>query len=184
MNKNYKADRKDVALVVVDIQDSLANAVEGKEEIKKQTAILEKAANIFQIPVVFTTQYKKGLGDINEELKSLVKDALSFDKVHFSIVEEEEIKEGLKKLGKKQLIVTGMETHICILNSVIDLLKEGYEVFVPFDAVGSREEKNKENALQLMSKMGAVITNTESLLFQLLGKSTVPEFKEVQNLIK
>lgn len=184
MNKNYKVNRNEVGLMIIDIQDSLAKAVVNEEEMKRETQILIKTANILDIPIVFTTQYKKGLGDTNQELMDLAPEAPSYDKVHFGIFGEEEIKTGIEKMGKKQFIVVGMETHICVLSSVIDLLEAGYEVFVPFGAVSSRDEKNTKNALDLMSKMGAVVTNMETILFQLCVKSSLPEFKDVQNLIK
>lgn len=184
MNKNYEVNREDVGLIIIDIQDSLAKSVVNEKEMKEETKKLIQAAKILDLPIAFTTQYKKGLGDTNQELRDLAPDAPSFDKVHFGIFGEEGIKEAIEKMGKKQFIVVGMETHICVLSSVIDLLGEGYEVFVPLGAVGSRDQRNIDNALTLMLKMGAVVTNTESILFQLCVKSTCPEFKEIQNLIK
>lgn len=179
-----KVRKEEALLLVIDIQDSLAKAVHRSEDLKKSARILLEAADAFGLPVLVTTQYKKGLGDLSESLLPYTKEADFYDKTLFSIYEDEKIKKAVDDSGKKDLIVVGMESHICVMSSVLDLLEAGYRVFVPEDGIGSRTEKNHKNALGQMGKNGAVITNVESLLFQMLGGSSAPEFKRVQGLIK
>jgi len=181
--KNYKLNREDVVIVFIDIQDKLLKAMYNADEIVKNSTVLSNVANIIGASSLFTVQYPKGLGYTNDKIKEPLKDKEEFAKLSFNICDDEEIMKEIEKIGKKQFVICGMETHICILQSVRALLEKGYEVFLVEDAVGSRTEKNSKNGLEQLRDMGAVITNTETVLFDLAGIAGTDEFKTLQKLI-
>ncbi len=172
-------------LIIIDIQDKLLNASFNKNTLEKKSSILAKAANILNIPTIVTEQYPKGLGNTI----TAIKDALSaetkfFEKLSFSALENEEIANALKTSNKKQIIICGIESHICVNQTVSALLEDGYEVFVIKDACGSRAEVEYNAGLDRMKENGAHIITTEIALFEWLKSSKHPNFKEVQSLIK
>ena len=183
MNR-WKLNREDALVLCIDYQDKLAKSVYNREEIEKHNQNIIKTANIYKVPILFTTQYKKGLGDVSPALFDLVDKKESLDKTAFSIMEEETIVKALEAAGKKQIIVTGIESHICVLSSVRDLIDAGYQVFVPRNCISSREESCHINGLDQMREYGAVISNSESILFEIAKVSGTPEFKQMQALIK
>ena len=170
----------DSTLLVIDIQEKLVNMLEN-EEVKNNAIKIAKACGILELPTVITEQYPKGLGNTIEEIKSAIQNAEYVEKTTFSAYKEEEVQ---KLLSQKQVIILGIETHICVLQTAIDLLNAGYEVFVVQDACGSRSEENKQAALRRLIHAGAQIITTEMVLFELLESSKHPRFKEVQALIK
>ncbi|MDO5036972.1 MAG: isochorismatase family protein [Tissierellia bacterium] len=180
----HKLKREDCLFLFIDIQDSLARAMSGGQEAIKQAEILAKTAEIMDIDTIFTTQYKKGLGDFTESIRQERSRAIDFDKAAFSAMLEEDFVKILEETGKNTLVVSGMETHICCLFTVRDLLEAGKKVVVAFDAMASRNPENKAYALEEMRDMGATIRSTESILFDLNSVSGTPEFKAVQKLIK
>lgn len=184
MNSRWKLKREDCLLLAIDFQDRLIQGMYDAEDLIKQNQILLQGCGIYKVPVLFTTQYKKGLGDLSESLGQYAKDVKSIDKNGFSVWTQAEVQEELKRQGKKQIIVTGMESHICVLASVRDLIDAGYEVFLPRDCVSSRNPMRYTNGLDQMREYGAVISNTESILFEIARVSGTPEFKEMQKLIK
>ena len=167
-------------LLVIDVQDKLVNML-SDENVKKNSIKLAKACGILEIPTVITEQYPKGLGSTIEEIKEALPNAEFIEKTSFSAFKEDEIK---KFLSQKQIIIYGIETHICVLQTALDLLKEGYEVFVVQDACGSRNEENKLAALRRLIHAGAQIVTTEMVIFELLETSKHHNFKEVQAIIK
>ena len=181
----FKLKRDDAVLVVVDIQKKLVKIMPEKpyEKILKNNIRLVKASKILNVPVLYTQQYTKGLGETVDELKELM-DKEHVEKLTFSCCGENSFMNELKKLGKKSVLLTGMETHICVLQTAIDLLENGFNVFVVADAVCSRFKDNWKFGLEYMRQAGAKVTVTETVLFQLLERSDVAEFKEVQQLIK
>lgn len=184
MNNRWKLKREDCLLLAVDFQDRLIQGMYNPEEFMKENQTLVQGCKIYDVPILFTTQYKKGLGELSESIGQYAKDAKRIDKNGFSVWTQEEVQEELKRQGKKQIIVTGMESHICILASVRDLIDAGYEVFLPRDCVSSRDPMRYTNGLDQMREYGAVISNTESILFEIARVSGTPEFKEMQKLIK
>ena len=167
-------------LLVIDVQEKLVNMLEG-DEVKNNAVKIAKACGILEIPTVITEQYPKGLGSTIEEIKEALPNAEYIEKTTFSALKEDEVK---KFLSQKQVIIFGIETHICVLQTAMDLLSEGYEVFVVQNACGSRDEANKQAALRRLIHAGAQIVTTEMVLFELLEGSKHPNFKEVQALIK
>lgn len=170
------------SLIVIDIQEKLVNAVSEGEICVKNAAKLVKAANILNIPTVITEQYPKGLGKTVEEIET--KQQTVFEKSAFSALYHSEIKEYIKSLDKKQMIICGIEAHICVLQTAEDLINNGYEVFMINDASSSRSEINYNSAIEYAKQIGIKVISTEIALFQLLKTSKHPNFKEVQALIK
>ncbi|MBQ4115032.1 isochorismatase family protein [bacterium] len=172
-------------LLIIDIQEKLLNAAYNKESIAKNSEILSKSASILEIPTIISEQYPKGLGFTINNIKDNVSDTtLIIEKTSFSALEEDAIYKAIKKQKKKQIIICGIETHICVYQTIISLLKKGYDVSIIIDASGSRSEFQHNNALNMLQKAGANIKTTEMVLFELLKSSKHPKFKEVQNLIK
>jgi nicotinamidase-related amidase len=146
---------------------------------------LAKAANILNIPTIVTEQYPKGLGSTVEGLKSeFTQDTFVTEKASFSAMLEPQFSEKIRSLNKKQIIIGGIETHICVLQTAADLLKEGYEVYVIKDACASRKKDEYKAGLELLKQYGAKISCVEITLFEWLKTSKHHDFKSVQALIK
>jgi nicotinamidase-related amidase len=178
-------DRGNALLLVVDVQDRLASAMpkDGMAQLQKNAAVLIRAARRLDLPVVATEQYPKGLGRTIPALRELL-DAPPMEKLEFSCGASKPIARHIVGTGRKQVIVAGMESHVCVFQTVRDLLRGGFSVFLVQDAVVSRTEENREVGLRLCEKAGATVTSTEAVLFDLLGVAGTPEFKELAPLIK
>ncbi len=176
-----KLERARAALVVVDVQEAFRKAVPEFEHVAEQTARLVQGADAMGIPVVVTEQYPKGLGHtVPEVADHLPAGTEAIEKVRFSAAEAD----GFDLEGRDQAIVCGIETHVCVNQTVLDLLDEHVEVHVVGDAVGSRTDANRELGLHKAEQAGAVLTSVETALFELLGGSDAAEFREVQALVK
>ena len=168
----FALTKEEAVLMVIDIQERLVPVMEKKEQVIGNTNILISISNELNIPILVTEQYPKGLGRTVEALKT------SFTACTEALVSD------LEKLGRKKIIITGMETHVCVFQTVRDLIKRGYHVFVVQDGVCSRTEENYKNGLDLMDRMGAMVTNTETVFFDLMKAAGTPEFKKLSKLIK
>jgi nicotinamidase-related amidase len=176
--------KDDTLLVIVDIQTKLLNVIFEKERVLSSCGKLIRAAKILEIPMIMTEQYPKGMGRTDPEILKLVQDTKAIEKLHFSCCGAEGFNKRIESLGKKQIILMGIETHVCVLQTVHDLLHRGYFVYVPYDAVSSRKESDYKNALDRMRQAGAVIGSMESAVFELLEKAGTPVFKEISKIIK
>jgi nicotinamidase-related amidase len=175
-----RLDRDRSALVVVDVQEGFRKALPEFERIAEATATLVRGADAIGVPVLITEQYPKGLGETAPEIaEALPDDARPLEKTVFSAAEAE----GFDLGGRDQVIVCGIETHVCVNQTVLDLLASGADVQVVEDAVGSRFADNKRIGLHKMERAGAVLTSVETSLFELLGRAGTDEFKTVQKLI-
>jgi nicotinamidase-related amidase len=175
-----KLDRDRAALVVVDVQEGFRKAIPDFERVAKATATLIQGAETIGIPVVITEQYPKGLGETVPEVSEYLPDGIApIEKVVFSAAEAE----GFDLSDRDQALVCGIETHVCVNQTVGDLLEDGKEVQVVEDAVGSRTEENRRIGLHKMEREGATLTSVETALFELLGRAGTDEFKTVQRLI-
>ncbi len=181
--KKYRIEKDNSLMLMIDIQEKLAPAIFNSEKIVKNQKILIESFNKLNIPILYTEQYPKGLGRTLTELKDLLKENEPIEKIVFSAYTKE-LSEKLEMLNIKDVIITGMEAHVCVYQTVRDLIENGKNVFVVKDAVGSRTEENYENALFMMNDLGAVITNTETLLFDLIEKAGTDDFKFISKLIK
>jgi len=180
----YILDKNNAALLIIDIQERLAVVMDRKEQVVKNTLHLVELEKIQKFPIVVTEQYPKGLGKTVPEIQSALPLYLPFEKISFNCCGDAFFNEHMKRLGKKQVIVAGMETHICVLQTCLGLLKGGYDVHLVADAVCSRTKANWRSGLELIRDAGGVLTNTETVLFQLLGVAGTPEFKAISNRIK
>ncbi len=179
-----KLSQTNSLVLVIDVQDKLVNMLE-KDTIVSKTAKLVEAAKILQIPVVVTEQYPKGLGNtVAPVIDSMPADCSVFEKVSFSALESEEIADKIKSYGKKQIVICGIETHICVHQTTAALIEAGYDVYVIKDACASRNKYEFKQGIEAMSQNGAKISCLEIALFEWLGSAKHPNFKEVQTLIK
>ncbi len=167
--------------LIIDIQEKLVKML-NDNSVKDSAIKLAKTAKILNIPVIITEQYPKGLGTTIEEIKSELPNADYIEKTAFSAFYE--IKSKLETKQKKHIIIFGIETHICVLQTAFDLLNNGYEVFVVKNASGSRNNENKETALRRLIHANSQIVTDEMVIFELLKTSRHPDFKEVQAIIK
>lgn len=182
MNK-FTLSPKDTSLLVIDFQEKLVPAMYRSEDTIKNAGILIKIAKALEIPTIVTEQYPKGIGHTIETLSTLFSDTMPIEKMSFSACTTE-VTDELSKAPRKKILITGIESHVCVFQTVRALLSHNYQVFVVSDAVSSRREENYRNGLDQMREMGAVITNTETVLFDLLKESTHPKFKELSKLIR
>ena len=178
------ADRNQSQLVIVDMQIKLSNVMSSHiDSVVKNCATLLQSAALLEIPVLFTEQYPQGLGPTLPELAQYMAGKKAVEKTAFSCCGEPAFSRQL--LGDhSQVILAGMEAHICILQTALDLLAQGKTVFVLEDAVISRNPENKRNALNRMREAGVIITNTESLVFEWLGTATGDAFKKISQLVR
>ncbi|HEB73624.1 MAG TPA: isochorismatase family protein, partial [Candidatus Desulfofervidus auxilii] len=154
-----------------------------KEQLLQDVIKLLKGCSIFQLPTITTEQYPQGLGPTLPEIDSFLDETNIFSKLSFSGYTPE-VKDCLEKIGKKKVILIGLESHVCVFQTCRDLLKNGYQVFIPIECVSSRSPIHMHNALELMQNMGAWITNVETVLFDLLKTAQAPEFKSISSLVK
>jgi len=184
---DFTLPRKQTALVIVDFQERLFPAMDPdrKEEMRKNTALLLELARVLRLPILFTEQYPEGLGRTVPEVAELLPEgAEPFAKVEFSCWRAEGFAQQFRYLDLKAVILIGMESHVCVLGTALDMLREGVRVHVPGDAVVSRTEANRRVGLDLMERAGAVITSTETVVFQLLERAGTPEFKALSKLLR
>lgn len=179
-----KLDSDNCILLVIDIQEKLLNSVFNKETCEQNANIMVKVASALDIPILITEQYPKGLGATVLSLKESAKNELYFEKNTFSALENEELYKKLNNLEKKQIIIFGIETHICVSQTISDLISKGYEVHIIKNASSSRTESEHLAGLERIKDFGASIITTEIAMFELLRTSKHPKFKELQNLIK
>ncbi len=175
-----KLDRERAALVVVDLQEAFRKAIPDFDRVAGAAATLIDGAEAMGVPIKVTEQYPKGLGRTVPEVAEHLPDTVRpIEKVRFSAAEAD----GFDLDGRNQALVCGIETHVCVSQTVLDLLDAGVEVHVVADAVGSRTEANRELGLHKAERAGAVLTSVEAALFELLGGSDAAEFKQVQGLV-
>ena len=177
-------DENDSLLLVIDVQEKLVEAVK-KNSVVDKTAKLVKAAKILNIPVIVSEQYPKGLGNTIAEVKNnLSSDTYILEKTSFSLLRETGFIDKLKTYGKKQIVLCGIETHICVYQTAIELISAGFEVVVVKDCCASRNKYEFEQGINAMQSGGAKISCLEIILFEWLKSARHQNFKEVQALIK
>jgi isochorismate hydrolase len=174
-------------IVIIDLQTHLTTVMPIKvlARLKRNINILLQGAATLSIPVLTTEQYPKGLGPTEPEIVDLLpKDTLIFEKTRFSCTGAEKFLDKLKETGRKQVILVGIEAHVCVLQTAVHLIDEGYQVFVAADGICSRHRENYEASLKRMRSANVVICNTESILFEWLRDSKHEHFKELSRLVQ
>jgi nicotinamidase-related amidase len=177
-------DRERSALLIVDMQEKFMPAIADYAHIEKNIVTLARGCRILNVPLFYTEQYPKGLGRTTEHLAAELHELQPFEKLRFSAAGEHSLIDALKEKNISQLVLTGIETHVCVLQSALDFLHLGYVVHVIQDGTGSRKTSDRESALRRMQQNGITVSNLESALFELTVTSGTNEFKQISKLIK
>ena len=176
-------DKSTTALLVIDIQERIYKVMRKHERMLENVTKLIKGAKVLDLPIYYTEQYPKGLGEtvsfLKEELQSE-----AVQKLSFSCFGAENLFKELKDNNISQVVVCGIESHVCVQQTVLDLLANNFQVNLPANAVSSRNKMDYEIAIKRMEKKGAEVTTTEAVLFELLEVSGTPEFKQISALVK
>jgi len=175
---------ENTCLVIVDIQEKFLPVMANPEQVARNAAVLIQIAKALDIPILWCQQVPKALGPTVGELFSLLDDVEPIDKSTFSCGGDEAFMKRIDELKLQTAIVCGIESHVCVFQTVMDLIQHGLYVHVAADATSSRTQENKAIGINRMAKEGAVITSTEMLLFELLRDSKHPKFRELAKLIK
>ncbi len=177
--------KRDRAIAIgIDYQEKLMPAMSYSDEKIRQAVKLYAGLTILDVPCIFSQQYTKGLGETISDIRDSVRDFTFYEKTTFSAMRSNEFITFLKGSGKTDIILSGVETHICVLQTALHLIKEGYSVWLVEDCCASRKENDKQIALLQMSGAGVKITTMEAILFELMGGSKDPAFKAISDLIK
>ncbi len=186
IKNRFVLDATQAVLVVVDVQERLSAAMEPQAlaQMTRNIGVLLEGAQELTIPVLFTEQYVKGLGPTLTELKERAPDAPRYEKLSFSCCGNESFNRELKQSGRSQVILCGMECHVCVLQTGLDLLAAGYAVHLVKDAVISRSGDNKQTGIEAMVLAGAVPSSTETAVFQLLKVAGTESFRKLSKLVK
>lgn len=174
----------EAVLLVIDVQGKLARLMHESEQLIHNIQLTIQAAHILNIPILWAEQVPDKLGPTVAELAALLAPLQPMAKSSFSCVGNDEIKQKIIESGKKRIIVCGIEAHVCVFQTVRDLLSTSYCVYVLTDAVGSRTLENKQIGIRRMEKLGAVISSVEMTLFELLEKAEGEQFKAITKLLK
>ena len=185
MKRNAKIlNREKTVLLVIDIQERILPVILEHERVVENTLKLINGFKIMNLPVFYTEQYPEGLGSTETKIKSALEGKEAIQKMTFSCYGAGSLFDDLVKGGAEQIVVCGIESHVCVLQTVMDLLENGFQVHVASDAVSSRRKFDYETSLKRMDKNGAEITLTESVLFELLDVCGTAEFKAISKLVK
>jgi nicotinamidase-related amidase len=174
-------NRADTALLVIDVQEKLIPKIQGRETLVQNIRFLVEGAGILGVPVFATEQYPKGLGPTLPELAAKLPPRP--EKLSFSCEQVPGLVAGMKDKGIKKVLVCGIEAHVCVQQTALDLLASGLGVFLAIDAVGSRYDEDKKAALERMASSGVVLTTAEAALFEWTEKAGTPEFKAISKLV-
>lgn len=180
-------ERDLAALVVVDVQEKMLSAI-GSDPVAgvvDRCIQLVRMAQLFEMPIFLTEQYPKGIGPTNDRLKSaLPEEVRVFEKTTMSCWRDSAFSEALQQSGREHIVVCGVESHVCIQQTVLDLLRVDFVPFVPVNAVASRFDFDKAAAMERMRSAGAELTTAEALIFELVERCDDPKFKDVLKLVK
>ncbi len=182
--KSGKIRREKAVIVVVDIQERLLPAMKNSADVTKKAAMLIEGGRILDVPILVTEQYPKGLGNTVAEIKEALGDFQPIEKTSFSIMGEPNFVEALKELNREDIIICGIESHVCVEQSALDFINQGYRVYIMEDAIGSRSNIDKKYAGRRMVEAGCVGTTVEAALFEMVGDAKDPCFKAISKLVK
>ena len=171
-------------LLVVDIQEAFEPHISKIDRVIERSRIMIKAAGLLGIPVIVTEQYPKGLGSTVEPLRQLLQDCQPYEKTAFSCCSDDTINSAILVTGRKQILLVGIEAHVCISQTTHDLLAQNLQCHVAADAVSSRRQSDCRVALDRLARAGAIITTTEAAIMELTTHSRHEKFREISQLIK
>ena len=184
INQIVRLKREDVVFVAIDYQEKLMPAMYDAKELEDKIVRLSSGLRALQIPTLVTQQYTKGLGLTITSVAEAIGVFCPIEKVTFSACETAEFMEALQNTGCKTVLLAGIEAHICVEQTALDLMEQGYTVVLVADCIQSREEANKKIAIQRICQSGAIATSYESVLYELMKTSRAPEFKAISSIVK
>jgi nicotinamidase-related amidase len=185
MRHENTLDPKQTALAVIDMQESFRQHIPDFAEVAARVALVAHAAQLIGIPVIVTEQYSKGLGHTVGEIRAVLPEGLEpIEKTAFSSCGAQEFVSQLKRAGTRQVLLCGIEAHVCVNQTAHDLIANGYQVHLLSDCISSRAEQNKQIGVEKMLKSGALPSSTETALFELMRDARHEQFKAIQKLIK
>ena len=185
-DRTYRIARENTQAMIIDVQERLTPHIYDHENIVKKTVTLIKGLQALDIPIMLNEQYKKGLGDTLPEIREVLEgdNAKSFEKVTFSACDNDDSWHYLAQQNRSIVLLFGVEAHVCVMQTALDLLDNGMQPVIIGDAVGSRFPYDKKQAIRRIRRAGSVISTVESILFELCRSSKDPAFKTISNLIK
>lgn len=169
--------------MLVDVQERLMPVIDGREELERRLAAFLEGVNILNLPMIWAEQYMKGLGPTITSVAAVAKGA-PIDKLTFSCCGAPEVTEQLRHINPETVLVVGIETHVCVLQTCLDLITDDYQPVLIVDCTGSRHPIDREMALRRLEQAGVVLTTVESVLFELLGQAGSDEFKAISRVVK
>ena len=177
-------NKKSTGLLIIDIQQRMNTVMKFRVRLVKNTIKLIEGFNILNVPIFITEQYRKGLGSTEQSILNAITEPDIVEKMNFSCCAALSLMEQLRSKNIRQVVVCGIETHVCVLQTCLDLLAEGFQVDLVIDAISSRKKLDHQTAIDRLQKAGVILTTTETVLFELLEKAGTPEFKKISQLIK
>ena len=171
-------------LVIVDVQDVFLKPIKVRDFIVENIQLLVQVAKQLEVPIIATTQNAEKLGALTPKLAELIGDTPVVDKLCFSCLGSEPFAQQLQATGRSQVVLAGVEAHICVMQTALDMLKAGYIVHVPYDAVASRLKRDWKYALLRLSSSGAIVSTVESVIYEWLYEAGTDSFREVLPLLK
>lgn len=177
-------NKNNAIFVGIDFQEKLVPAMEEKEELIDSVNRMIKCMDVLEIPMIFTQQYTKGIGETVAEIKEATRNFSYIEKSTFDCLLTEEFNKEIMKHQGKTIIVAGIEAHICVEQTVLSLLKAGFNVIILADCIASRNPKNKDYSIRLMERAGGNINTYESVIYKILGSSRHLKFKEISKVVK
>jgi nicotinamidase-related amidase len=184
MRHEFVATREDSLLVIVDFQKAMLKVIDSWEKIAGKVSQLARAADTLGVPILVTEHYKKGLGETIPEVLREIGSPTVFQKEHFSACLEPDFLSTVRSFHRNKIVMVGMETHVCVLQTGLDLIKSGCQVHLAADAVGSRTDGNRDIAIELFREAGAVITSVEIVIFEWACRSNTDDFRRILPIVK
>lgn len=180
----YIATLENSLLLIIDIQQAMLKAINSWKIVAAKVKQLIQSANTLEVPILLTEQYKKGLGETHLDIIKGIKSPRIFQKEHFSACMEEYFIPTVKSFNRKKIIVAGMETHVCVLQTCLDLISAGFQVHLVADAVAFRVDQNRDIAIDLLRQAGAIITSAEIVIFEWACRANTDQFRKILPIVK
>ena len=178
-----RVQREKTAVLLVDVQEHLMPVIDGGDELERRLSAFLEGIDILNLPMIWAEQYNKGLGSTIPSITAVAK-GTPIDKLTFSCCGAPEVTEQLRYINPETVLVVGIETHVCVLQTCLDLITDGYQPVLIADCTGSRHPIDREMALRRLEQAGVVLTSVESVLFELLGRAGSDEFKAISRIVK
>ncbi len=172
------------AFMLIDVQGKLADIVQNSEGMLHKQEQLIQGMRTLDVPIICMEQYPKGLGPTKEQLRQHLEGVPTYEKIEFNGMLNEGIRQAVEQLGRKQFVLAGIESHICVYQTALSLKREGYDVAVVEDAVSSRYAEDKERAMSMLRHEGVKIVGVETILYELLQRAGTAEFKQILQYVK